>query len=260
MPVDLDREILRLRTALRDLVALFSVPAVWVDREPAAVAEGIADALVGLSQADFVFVRLCDSAGAVEVTRGDAWADFPEWLEHHLLTGDQLSRAQIVPDVRCDGDSCCGLVVPIGVDGKGGLVAAASSRVDFPTEVDQLLLSLAANHAATAFQNARLIDDRKRAEEELRATRDELAREQAALRQVATLVARESSPRQLFVVVAEQVARIIDVPLVRLVRFEPDGSAVELIGGWGESADPLAVGTRWQLDGPGVLASVWQSG
>jgi signal transduction histidine kinase len=96
----------------------------------------------------------------------------------------------------------------------------------------------------------------KQAESHLR----ELVEEQAALRRVATLVARESSPQQLFAVVAEQVGRIINVPLVRLVRYESDGSQVELVGGWGESVDPLAIGTRWQLDGPGVLASVWQSG
>jgi PAS domain S-box-containing protein len=96
----------------------------------------------------------------------------------------------------------------------------------------------------------------KRAEGHLR----ELAEEHAALRRVATLVARESSPQQLFAAVAEQVARIINVPLVRLVRYESDGSLAELVGGWGESVDPLAIGARWQLDGPGVLASVWQSG
>jgi PAS domain S-box-containing protein len=96
----------------------------------------------------------------------------------------------------------------------------------------------------------------KQAEGHLR----ELAEEQAALRRVATLVARASSPQQVFAVVAEQVARIVNVPLVRLVRYESDGSQAELIGGWGESVDPLAIGTRWQLDGPGVLASVWQSG
>ena len=43
----------------------------------------------------------------------------------------------------------------------------------------------------------------KQAERHLR----ELADEQAALRRVATLVARESSPQQLFALVAEQVAR-----------------------------------------------------
>lgn len=96
----------------------------------------------------------------------------------------------------------------------------------------------------------------KQAERHLR----ELADEQAALRRVATLVARESSPQQLFAAVAEQVARIIGVPLVRLVRYESDGSAAELIGGWAESEDSLAPGMRWPLDRPGVLASVWRTG
>ena len=54
------------------------------------------------------------------------------------------------------------------------MVAAACSRIDFSTEIDQLLLSLAGNHAATAFQSACLIHERTRAEEELRKARDEL--------------------------------------------------------------------------------------
>ena len=58
----------------------------------------------------------------------------------------------------------------------------------------------------------------KQAESHLR----ELAEEQAALRQVATLVAYESSPDRLVAVVAEQVARVFDVPLVRLIRYEPN--------------------------------------
>jgi len=55
-----------------------------------------------------------------------------------------------------------------------GVVAAACDRIDFPTEIDQLLLSLAANHAAAAFQSARLIHERTMAEEELRKARNEL--------------------------------------------------------------------------------------
>jgi GAF domain-containing protein len=255
-------EISRLRAALRDLVALFSIPVVWIGREPAAIANGLADTLVALSQLDFAFVRLRDprGVGAVDALRGNGWSAFPEWLQRRLASSDQLSRREIVADVGDHREPCRGVVIPIGPDAEGGLIAAASPRIDFPTEIDQLLLSMAANQAATAFQNARLIHERRMAEEELRGARDKLAKEQAALRQVATLAARESSPRELFAIVAEQVARIVDVPLVRLVRYEPDGSAVELIGGWGESVDPLAIGTHWQLDGPGVLASVWQSG
>ena len=87
----------------------------------------------------------------------------------------------------------------------------------------------------------------------------ELAGEQAALRRVATLVARESTPQRLFTAVAEQVAGIVNVPLVRLLRYERDGSATQL-GGWSEAEyDPFPVGSRWILDGPSVLATVRQT-
>jgi signal transduction histidine kinase len=176
MPTDTDAEIRGLRTVLRDFVALSTIPAAWVGREPPAVADGLADALIGLLELDFVFVRLCDptGAGAVDVTRGSAWKTFPEWLDGHLDMGGRLSAKEIIPDVDGGVEPRRGVVLPIGVDAGGGMVAAACDRSDFPTEIDQLLLSLAANHAATAFQSARLIHERTRAEEELRKARDEL--------------------------------------------------------------------------------------
>jgi PAS domain S-box-containing protein len=176
MPSDTNTEVRALRTVLRDLVALSAIPAAWVGREPAAVAAGLADALSGLLQLDFVFVRLCvpSVAGGVDATRGNAWKTFPKWLENHLTTSGRPPDKEIIPDVDGGVEPCRGVVIPIGVDAEGGLVAAASDRTDFPTEVDQLLLCLAANHAATAFQTARLIHERTRVEEELRKARNEL--------------------------------------------------------------------------------------
>ncbi|HET7048447.1 MAG TPA: GAF domain-containing protein [Solirubrobacteraceae bacterium] len=95
----------------------------------------------------------------------------------------------------------------------------------------------------------------KQAENRLR----ELAEEQAVLRQVATLVAYESSPDRLVAVVAEQVARVFDVPLVRLIRYEPTAAVV--VGGFSESEDePFPIGSRWQLDTPGLLATIRHTG
>src|SRR5438552_431642 len=166
-----------LRTALRDLVALSTIPAAWVGREPSTIAAGLADVLVRSLQLDFAFVRLCDPNGgaAVDVTRGDAWKAFPEWLERHRPPVGQSWRKEIMPDVGGGVERCRGLVIPIGVNADGGLVAVACDRTDFPTETDQLLLSVAANHAATAFQSARLIHERLRAEAALREARDTLA-------------------------------------------------------------------------------------
>jgi signal transduction histidine kinase len=87
----------------------------------------------------------------------------------------------------------------------------------------------------------------------------ELAIEQAALRQVTMLVARGSSPERLFAVATEQVARLFDVPHVRLVRYEPDGAVV--VGGFTESDHgPLPIGSRWPQDSAGVIAAVRQTG
>jgi PAS domain S-box-containing protein len=176
MASDTEAEILPLRTVLRDLVALSAMSAVWSGKEPGAVAVGLADALTDLLQLDFAFVRLCvpSVAGGVDVTRGTAWRAFPQWLESHLTGSGPLSGTEIVPDVGGGAGPCHGVAIPIGVNADGGVVAAASCRTGFPTEIDQLLLRLAANHAATAFQSACLIHERMRAEEQLRIARDEL--------------------------------------------------------------------------------------
>src|SRR5712671_4866487 len=174
MSIDADAEIHALRTVLRALVALSAIPVAWIGREPAAVAAGLVDVLTGLLRLDFVFVRLCVPGvdGAVDVTRGNAWKTFPEWLERHLAESGWFSSMAVIPDVGGD-EPYRGVVIPVGVNGEG-MVAAACDRVGFPTETDQLLLRLAANHAATAFQSAALVHERIRAEKELRQARDEL--------------------------------------------------------------------------------------
>ena len=167
---------LRLRTALRDLVALSAVPAAWVGRDPPAIAAELTDVLVRSLYLDFAFVRLCDPNGgaAVEIVRGSAWPAFPEWLRQYLSVNGRLSRREVVRDIGDGAQGGSGIVIPVGVDAEGGLVAAASDRADFPSEIDQLLLTVAANHAATAFRMARLVDDHRRAEEALRESEQEL--------------------------------------------------------------------------------------
>jgi signal transduction histidine kinase len=86
----------------------------------------------------------------------------------------------------------------------------------------------------------------------------ELVTEQAALRKVAILVAREPTPDQLFAGVSEQVACVLAVPHVRLVRYEPEGPVV--VGGFSEDDDePFPIGSRWPLESAGVTAAVRQT-
>ena len=123
---------------------------------------------------------------------------------------------------------------------------------EFPVE---LALSQVEAEPVVICGALRDISAAKQAENRLR----ELAEEQAVLRQVATLVAYESSPERLVAVVAEQVARVFDVPLVKLIRYEP--SAAVVVGGFSASDDePFPIGSRWQLDAPGLLATIRHTG
>src|SRR5467141_1876722 len=175
MPTESHTQSVALRTALRELVALSTIPAAWVGREPPIIAAGLADVLVGSLQLDFAFVRLCDpkGGGAIEVMRGHAWKAFPEWLRTHVGGVGQFSCKEIVADLG-GAETCRGVVIPIGVNAEAGLVAAACTRTDFPSEIDQLLLSVAANHAAAAFQNARLRHELDAKVAELSQARNEL--------------------------------------------------------------------------------------
>jgi signal transduction histidine kinase len=88
---------------------------------------------------------------------------------------------------------------------------------------------------------------------------ERLAEEQAALRRVATLVAQGAQPRSLFAVVAEQVAGVLHVPVVSIVRYEADGTATESAS-FSAGGELFPVGTRWSLAGTNVVARVRESG
>lgn len=79
----------------------------------------------------------------------------------------------------------------------------------------------------------------------------QLVEEQAALRRVATLVARGVSSAELFEAVSGEVARLFGAE-AGIGRFEPDGSGLILVG-LSEGIRGLAVGSRLELDS--VLAS-----
>jgi signal transduction histidine kinase len=172
-------ENLRLRAALRDLVALSTIPAGWIGIAPRTIAAGLADILAGSLGFDFALVRLLDPSEGItiDVTSGCATREFSDWLQAQFSNFDEPLRWQTAPDVIGFDDrlkSLRGIIVPIGFNAYAGLVAIGCERSDFPTETDRMLLTVAANHAATAFRSANLIHERRRAEEEVRKARDEL--------------------------------------------------------------------------------------
>ncbi|HEX7144175.1 MAG TPA: GAF domain-containing sensor histidine kinase [Gaiellaceae bacterium] len=89
-----------------------------------------------------------------------------------------------------------------------------------------------------------------------------LAEEQAALRRVATLVARGVPPTEIFAAVAEEIGRLISIDGTRILRYEADGTAT-VIAGWSESVEvppELEVGARLALEGASVSTLVFRTG
>jgi PAS domain S-box-containing protein len=100
------------------------------------------------------------------------------------------------------------------------------------------------------------VTDRRRADAELRA----LAAEQAALRRVATLVAREADPRDVFSAVTEEVGRLLGAHSANMVRYEA-GDVATVLGGWSAGGAPAVdVGGQVPLDGDTAAVRVWRTG
>jgi signal transduction histidine kinase len=85
-----------------------------------------------------------------------------------------------------------------------------------------------------------------------------LAEQQAALRRIATLVARGTSPADLFAVVAEEVTRVVNVPLTIVVRYDVDDTAIDCAS-FPPASEISTVGMRWSLRGTNVRSLVRDS-
>jgi K+-sensing histidine kinase KdpD len=86
-----------------------------------------------------------------------------------------------------------------------------------------------------------------------------LADEQAALRRIATLVARTGPTSEVFEAVAREVGLQCDADLARLERFEPEGT-VSAVAAWSRTGPAeLAVGRRFLLEGASIAAQVYSS-
>jgi PAS domain S-box-containing protein len=89
----------------------------------------------------------------------------------------------------------------------------------------------------------------------------QLADEQAALRRVATAVAAESDPAALFGIVSEELGRLLEAERAHMFRFDPDGRAGTIMGGWALGSEHrLPVGLNVPVDGDTAMARIWATG
>jgi len=89
----------------------------------------------------------------------------------------------------------------------------------------------------------------------------QLAEEQAALRRVATLVARGVPPQEVFAAVAEEVGGLLEVDYTVLIRSDPE-DMITVVGGWTATgvALPSPVGSRFEVGGRNVSTLTLRTG
>jgi signal transduction histidine kinase len=138
---------------------------------------------------------------------------------------------------------------PVVVEGRlWGVMIAWSGSGPLPSEMEGRLTEFA-ELVATAISNA-----------DARTGMARLADEQAALRRVATLLAKAVPTAEIFEAVTREVGLQCDADLARMERFEPDRT-VTAVAAWSRAGEAqLAVGKRFALEGKSIAAQVLTTG
>jgi signal transduction histidine kinase len=144
-----------------------------------------------------------------------------------------------------------GFGAPISVEGRlwGVMAVASTHEQPLPADTEARLAGFT-ELAATAIASAQ-------ARVELRG----FAEEQAALRRVATLVARAVPPEEVFAAVAAETGRLLKVEFALVSRYDTDGLAT-FVGGR-NTTDPsraLPLGLRVKLEGQNMHTLVFRTG
>ncbi|HMH36089.1 MAG TPA: GAF domain-containing protein, partial [Streptosporangiaceae bacterium] len=140
--------------------------------------------------------------------------------------------------------------VPVIVQGRlwGAMIAWTADEHPLPLDTETRLASFT-ELVATAIANAQ-------AGQELRG----LADTQAALRRLATLVARGEPPEAVFAATTGEALRYCGGVTARMIRYEPDGTAT-LLANEGTTGPHVRVGERWEGYPPaGLTATVRRTG
>ena len=196
---------------------------------PAFVFVGVGQSLKGLA----VGTRweLEDSMASAEVYRSGrpARVDAMDWSSSSAPVAEAGERLGVVSAVAS----------PILVEGRRwGAVTVVSTDKPLPIGTEQRVEKFTAL-VATAIANAESRDALSR-----------LVEEQAALRRVATLVARGTRPEEVFAAVANEVARLLPADLGNVCRYESDDTITFVAS----AAERFPVGSRWPIRGQRNLA------
>ena len=202
------------------------------------------------------------------ITPVATWAavgEHPEVAGRWSLEGDRLATAIATTGRPAREDDWAEVPGPIaayvrehlGINSSVGSPVVVAGRV-----WGALFVHSTSGEALPAGTEARLADFTELvatavSNSEARTEVERLAEEQAGLRRVATLVARESSPAEVFAAVGDEVRRVLRVDEISIMRYAEDGTATVVAS---SNEHDLPVGDRLPLEGESVTARVHKTG
>src|SRR6266436_2038386 len=250
-------EIKRLQRCINDLVSLLALPAMWSGSKPCDIVHTLLDSLLRMLDLDFVYVSLTNLVDAapsetVRVAQSQEQMFRPRELCAFLdrWLGDDPQKRYLQERSHIGGEEVSLVSWPLGVQREIGVIVAGSGRADFPRDTEALLLGIAANHALTGLQQARLLTEQKRIADELDqrvaqrtaelAAANEVLRKEVAERRRAeeALAASEENLRLIVDSIPGLVALLTPAGEVELVNpqlVEYTGRALEELRLWGTS-------------------------
>jgi signal transduction histidine kinase len=147
------------------------------------------------------------------------------------------------------------VAAPIVVEGcLWGVIVAGTRHQHLPADAEQRMAGFT-ELVGTSIANAEGRAQLEQSRDELR----RLADEQAALRRVATLVARGGPAAEVFAAVAQEVGSVLGADATNIVRVDPDGAATVLARA-GAHPDGFPLGSRLTPEPPVPLAVVLRTG
>ena len=151
--VESSQDLEALRRCLSDVVALSTLSAVWAGASRANITESLAQVLHETLQTDVVYVGLREAAGAAPCDSACQSRFADERVCENIRAAVEPWLAQPGP-VYSLPELAAGaarhLVTPIGISAEHGVIVTVSSRADFPSNTDRLVLNVAANQATLA--------------------------------------------------------------------------------------------------------------
>ena len=169
-----------------------------------------------------------------------------------LLASDAAGDDRFARDPYfADADCCSLLAVPILSRGALRAVLVLENRLLRAAFTSGRLdaVNLIAAQLAVSLDNAQLYADYRR-----------IADEQAALRRVATLVARGAAPDELFAAVTGEVGRLLGAHLAGMGRYGSDDT-VSVVAAWGaDGVEHLMDPGPWPLEGGDLASIVFRTG